>query len=87
MVHFVACAIIRRMSHLIAWPDSADHRRRIAQRFFSLFSPGLPNICGAIDGSLIPIQAPAVDEENENDDFEDDGAAAAVQRLVNSNVF
>lgn len=58
----VTGAIIQRMHHLIDWPNDADLRRRIAHGFFNLSTPGIPNVCGALDGSLIPIEAPSEDE-------------------------
>jgi hypothetical protein len=62
MVHLVAAAIIRKFNGLIAWPEDPECRRRIGQGLFGLSRPGIPNVCGAVDGSLIPILAPSVDE-------------------------
>lgn len=50
------------MHTLIAWPANEEARRRIGQQFFQLRNPGLPSVCGAIDGSLISIVAPAENE-------------------------
>lgn len=61
-MHQVAAAVIRRLYKLINWPANEEDRRRIGQQFFQLRTPGLPSVCGAIDGSLIKIIAPAENE-------------------------
>jgi len=58
----VTDAIIIRMQHMINWPEEQQRRDAIAQAFFRLTKPGIPSICGAIDGSLVPIIAPTEDE-------------------------
>lgn len=61
-IYCVTSAVIRRMHQLISWPDDAECRRKIAQNFFNLSIPGVPFVAGALDGSLIEIIAPSVDE-------------------------
>lgn len=52
--------VIHRMSRLIDWPDNAEGRNEIAEAFFA--KAKIPNVCGAIDGTLVPIIAPSDDE-------------------------
>lgn len=62
MINIVVAAIIHRLGFLINWPSDADCRRQIAQKFYQLHNPGIPNVCGALDGTLVPIIAPHIDE-------------------------
>lgn len=62
MINRVFSAVIKRLGFLIAWPSDAECRRNISQKFFQLHIPGVPSVCGALDGTLIPITAPAIDE-------------------------
>ena len=60
------CQAIRRVTNalntamfddVIGWPSSCDN---LAQKFFNV--GGMPSVCGAVDGILIPIIAPSVDQ-------------------------
>lgn len=62
VVRQVCAAVICRLHTLIAWPNNEEACRRIGQQFFQLRNPGLPSVCGAIDGSLINIVAPSENE-------------------------
>lgn len=55
----VAFAIVQLLQNLIKWPETEFENRRIAAAFSRRSKPHkMPNVCGAIDGSLINIIAP-----------------------------
>lgn len=58
----VTNAILEEFDGIVAWPLNEDDRIRIAAGFFRKNRPGMPNVCGAIDGSLVPIEAPSTFE-------------------------
>uniref|UniRef100_A0A915EBG5 Regulatory protein zeste n=1 Tax=Ditylenchus dipsaci TaxID=166011 RepID=A0A915EBG5_9BILA len=51
----VTSAINIKLSHRIKWPSDEGECRRIASSFFRLANPGMPTVCGAVDGSLIKL--------------------------------
>ncbi len=46
-------------AEIVAWPETLEERSKIPHRFYKA---KFPNICGIIDGSLIPIKCPKNDE-------------------------
>uniref|UniRef100_A0A915LNJ6 Harbinger transposase-derived nuclease n=1 Tax=Meloidogyne javanica TaxID=6303 RepID=A0A915LNJ6_MELJA len=56
----VTKAILETFVHMIDWPVEEYECRRIAARFSQLARPyGMPQVAGALDGTLIDIVAPA----------------------------
>ena len=47
-------------SEVVSWPTESDERTKVASAFF--LKKRFPGVCGAIDGTLIPILAPSQDE-------------------------
>lgn len=60
IVHRVSRAICRNGVHIIHFPRTPQEQRRIVQGFYDDFR--FPNTLGCVDGSLIRIKAPPVDE-------------------------
>ena len=55
----VAYVIVKKLGYLIKWPDSEFENRRIAAGFSRRSRPHkFPNVCGAIDDTLINISTP-----------------------------
>ncbi len=46
----------------IRWPDGEQNCRSIATRFYRF--GGIPSVCGCVDGTLIKIIAPTINEEH-----------------------
>lgn len=58
-VRSVTAAINRRLfAQLIQWPSTEAECHQIELDFYRLQNVGIVGICGAIDGSLIPIKPP-----------------------------
>jgi hypothetical protein len=53
-VHEVTALINKKMDN-INFPDTEVERRKVASEFFKEAHPGMPNVAGALDGSLIPL--------------------------------
>jgi hypothetical protein len=47
------------LSEYIKWPDSQRERLEMSRRFFEAGIPGIPNICGLIDGTYVNITPPS----------------------------
>lgn len=47
---------------LIQWPSTVEENHKIEYDFYYLKNVGISGICGAIDGSLIPIKPPKLIE-------------------------
>ena len=56
----MSTAISRRVKNYITFPREYEELRKIKQGFYDI--NGFPNVIGAIDGTLIPIKGPSVDE-------------------------
>jgi hypothetical protein len=55
----VTAAINRRLfGQLIQWPSTEEENHQIELDFYRLKNVGIVGVCGAIDGSLIPIKPP-----------------------------
>lgn len=52
-------SIFKLRNQFVYWPDQ-DEREAIAKRFYA--KTGIPNIVGALDGSLVRITAPTEEE-------------------------
>ena len=59
-INKVSLALCRRVKNYVKFPQSEQERRIIKQKFhdYAMF----PNTLGAVDGCLIPIKKPSVDE-------------------------
>ena len=56
----VSSAISRRVRNYITFPRREEELRKIKQGFYEMY--GFPNVNGAIDGTLIAIKGPSIDE-------------------------
>lgn len=63
-VKAVTYVINNTFNGMICWPQTEAECRGIAAEFSRKASPGMPNVCGAIDGTLITITAPREFEAN-----------------------
>lgn len=45
---------------IVSWPQAEEERRRIANDFYQ--KAHFPAVCGAVDGTLIPISSPSENE-------------------------
>ena len=59
-LHLVTQAIVRHRRGEISFPNTVEDLRRVKEDFFEISH--FPNVCGVIDGTLIPIKAPSEDE-------------------------
>ena len=59
-VHSVSAALARRVDNYISFPTTDAAIRTVKDTFFHV--AGFPNVLGAIDGTLVPIKGPSVDE-------------------------
>ena len=59
-VHSVSAALARRVNNYISCPTTDAAIRTVKDTFFHV--AGFPNVLGAIDGTLVPIKGPSVDE-------------------------
>ena len=58
VIHRVTQAINSTLSdEVVRWPASCDE---LPQAFFNI--GGMPSVCGAVDGTLVPIVSPSVNE-------------------------
>uniref|UniRef100_A0A915CMQ2 Putative nuclease HARBI1 n=1 Tax=Ditylenchus dipsaci TaxID=166011 RepID=A0A915CMQ2_9BILA len=51
----VTSVINAKLSDRIKWPADEGVCRRIASNFLQLANPGMPTVCGAVDGTLIKL--------------------------------
>ena len=62
-LHKVCQAICRHLTNVyIKFPTSVAEQRRVKEQFFEVAN--FPNVIGAVDGTLIPIKAPAGEDEH-----------------------
>ena len=55
-VRFVTDLILRLVPTVIRWPENAQDRRKIAEKFHRIAH--FPSVCGCVDGTLIQLKAP-----------------------------
>uniref|UniRef100_A0A915EIT5 DDE Tnp4 domain-containing protein n=1 Tax=Ditylenchus dipsaci TaxID=166011 RepID=A0A915EIT5_9BILA len=58
IIKHVTCMLNKVLNDQIGWPSTEAGCRRIARDFFGKCAKGMPNICGAIDGTLVKVVAP-----------------------------
>ena len=62
-VHRVVGAVNQRLyDRIIRWPENEADRQAIPQQFFAI--AGMPRVGGCIDGTLVCIKSPTVNEDN-----------------------
>ena len=61
IVHHVSNCLSRQARQFIKFPEEREDIRTTKEDFFDI--AGFPNILGAVDGSLVPIKSPGIEEE------------------------
>ena len=62
IVHHVSNCLSRQARQFIKFPEEREDIRTTKEDFFFDIA-GFPNILGAVDGSLVPIKSPGIEEE------------------------
>ena len=59
-IHKVTHALLQQVHRHITFPRTMEAQRRVMIDFYSI--AGFPRVLGAVDGSLVPIKGPSIDE-------------------------
>lgn len=61
-VREVTTIINQRLGYFIGWPTDPQDIERARRDFQSMTNPGIPNICGVMDGSHVKVVSPSENE-------------------------
>jgi len=71
LIREVTTVLINRLGHLIGWPTDPQKLNQIRTEFLAKSAPGIDDVCGLVDGTLINIATPSENEPQYVDRYQD----------------